>query len=106
MSSQRLKVTLNPDREEDRRILDYLLYCGEPKSKVFKKALLQYMEAKTEDGSYEKLLREIRKVIRDELRNAQPYSIEPFPQPVSQSGDGDEVSPLDFLDQLAAMAPD
>ena len=73
MSSQRIKVILNPDREEDRRILDYLLYCGEPKSKVFKMALLQYMEAKTEDGSYEKLLREIRKVIRDELRNAQPY---------------------------------
>ena len=106
MSSQRIKVILNPDREEDRRILDYLLYCGEPKSKVFKMALLQYMEAKSEDGSYEKLLREIRKVIRDELRNAQPYGIEPFPQPVSQSGDGDEVSPLDFLDQLAAMAPD
>lgn len=106
MSSQRIKVILNPDREEDRRILDFLLYTGEPKSKVFKAALLQYMEAKTEDGWQERLLREIRKVIREELQDVQFNSKDPFSQPVSQSIDDEEVSPLDFLDQLAAMAPD
>lgn len=106
MSSQRIKVILNPNREEDRRILDYLLYCGEPKSRVFKTALLQYMEAKSESDGYEKLLREIRKAVREELRNVQPCGKEPFSQPVSPSVDDEEVSPLDFLDQLAAMATD
>ena len=105
MNSQRVKVILNPDREEDRRILDYLLYAGEPMSKVFKTAMLRYVEAKSEEGSHEKLLLDIRKVLREELQQFQPCGKELFSEAVSKTDDEEVVSPLDFLDQLAAMAP-
>ena len=104
MNSQRIKVVLNPDKEDDRRILDYLLYAGEPMSKVFKAAMLQYVEEKYEAGKHEKLLRDIRKVVHEELQQIRFCVNEPYSQPVPQSSDEEEVSPLDFLDQLAEMA--
>lgn len=106
MSSQRIKVILNPDREEDRRILDYLHYSGLPKSKVLKMAMLQLIDSEYESNSHKELLREVRKAVREELRSVQPLVIDTFAQPVSDSDREEDVSPLDFLDQLAEMAPD
>ena len=106
MSSQRIKVILNPDREEDRRILDYLHYSGLPKSKVLKTAMLQLIDSEYESNSHKELLREVRKAVREELRSFQPLVIDTFAQPVSDSDREEDVSPLDFLDQLAEMAPD
>ncbi len=104
MKSQHIKVVLNPDKEDDRRILDFLMYAGEPMSKVFKVAMLQYVEGKYEASRHEKQLLEIRKVIREELQQMQFCGNESFSQPVSQNSDEEEVSPLDFLDQLEEMA--
>lgn len=36
MKPQIVRVVLNADREDDRRILDYLRYAGTPMSKLFK----------------------------------------------------------------------
>ncbi len=104
MNSQRVKVVLNPDRNEDRRILDYLLYAGEPMSKVFKAAMLQYVENSRDAGSHEKLLKDIREIVHEELQQLRFCEEGSFSQPASKAADEEVVSPLDFLDQLEEMA--
>ena len=68
MNSQRVKVVLNPDRDEDRRILVFLQSADEPMSKVFKAAMLQYVESSIGGVNHEKLLRDIREIVHEELQ--------------------------------------
>ncbi len=104
MNSQRVKVVLNPDRDEDRRILVFLQSADEPMSKVFKAAMLQYVESSIGGVNHEKLLRDIREIVHEELQQIQIREKESYSQPVSKVTDEEEISPLDFLDQLEAMA--
>lgn len=103
MKSQLVRVVLNPNREQDKRILDYLLYAGEPMSKAFKTAMLWFIDGRNGNFNHEMLLQELRKVLREELRQFQPSDPACFSQSALQSPNEDEVSPLDFLDQLEAM---
>lgn len=103
MKSQLVRVVLNPDREQDKRILDYLLYAGESMSKAFKTAMLYFIDNRNGNFNHEMLLQEMRKVMREELQHFQPTDPAYFSQPMPQSPNEDEVSPLDFLDQLEAM---
>ncbi len=107
MKPQIVRVVLNANREEDRRILDYFLYAGQPMSKLFKIAMLQYLDRLDMNGEREVSLENIRKVVREELQrlpqttgNASAF------QPVPDYDDDSLVSPLDFLDELAAMGSD
>ena len=107
MKPQIVRVVLNANREEDRRILDYSLYAGQPMSKLFKIAMLQYLDRLDMNGEREVSLENIRKVVREELQrlpqttgNASAF------QPVPDYDDDSLVSPLDFLDELAAMGSD
>lgn len=100
MKAQIVKVVLNPAREDDRRILDYLFYTGKPMSRVFKAAMLRYIDG-TAAFDEEKLLQSIRAVLREELQGVTAVSSLAIP---SQEQEEERVSPLDFLDQLDAMA--
>ena len=102
-----VRVVLNVNREEDRRILDYFLYAGKPMSKLFKIAMLQYLDRLDMNGDREVSLENIRKVVREELqRLPQVAGSSSSFQPVSDYDDDSLVSPLDFLDELAAMGSD
>ena len=100
MKAQIVKVVLNPAREDDRRILDYLFYSGKPMSRVFKAAMLRYIDGEAAFDE-EKLLQRIRAVLREELRGVADVSSLAAPL---QEQEEERVSPLDFLDQLDAMA--
>ncbi len=66
MKSKIVRVVLNANREDDRRILDYFLYAGKPMSKLFKIAMLQYLDRLDMNGDQEVSLDNIRKVVREE----------------------------------------
>jgi len=107
LKPQIVRVVLNANREDDRRILDYFLYAGAPMSKLFKIAMLQYLDRLDMNGDREVSLENIRKVVREELqRLPQPAGSSSSFQPVSDFDDNSLVSPLDFLDELEAMGSD
>ena len=107
MKPQIVRVVLNVNREEDRRILDYFLYAGNPMSKLFKTAMLQYLDRLDMNGDREVSLENIRKVVREELqRLPQTAGSSSSLQPVTDYDDDSLVSPLGFLDELEAMGSD
>ena len=100
MTGKRIKVILNPDRAEDRRILDYLYYAGVPYSKAIKTAVLFYLDRETGDRE-ERLLQRIRDTIQESVRRMSiaAQGNEPTGS-ASTEEDEESVSPLDFLDEL------
>ncbi len=107
MKSKNVRVVLNIDREADRRILDYFLYAGKPMSKLFKIAMQQYLDRLDMNSDREVSLENIRTVVREELqRIPQTAGCSSSFQPVTDYDDDSLVSPLDFLDELAAMGSD
>ena len=105
MKAHIVKIYLNPDRKEDRRILDYLLYAGMPMSKAFKRAMLAYLDHQESGGSDDTLLSEIRQMLREELQgHVMPTANSTYYESVPSNSDEDTVSALDFLDELENMA--
>lgn len=102
---QIIKVVLNSDRAEDRKILDYFPYAGMSMSKVFKTAMLQFIDRQNGEFSNEPLLRAVRQAIREELKSAQiQTSGEQSQQATRQIEDEEDVDPLAFLDELDKLA--
>ena len=99
-----VRVVLNADREGDRRILDYLFYSGKPMSKLFKMAMHEHIDRQDGVGEEERMLADIRRVIREELQNLKiSEPVASFSQPVNEDDEDPAVSPFDFLDALAQM---
>ena len=104
MMAQIVRVVLNADREDDRRILDYLFYSGKPMSKLFKMAMHEFINRQDGAGEEEKMLADIRRVIREELQSLKISGpVASFSQPVNEDDEAPAVSPFDFLDALAQM---
>jgi len=100
-----IKVYLNADHEEDRRILDFLPYAGVSTSKAFKTAMLRYIDYKNGDYQSDPFLQAVRKIIREELKEAQIQVVSQQAGASTQPDDADiEVDPLAFLDELENMA--
>ena len=100
MKGKRVKVILNPDRAEDRRILDYLYYAGVPYSKAIKTAVLFYLDRETGDRE-ERLLQRVRDTIKESVRGMSiaAQGCDPTGSAPTEV-DEESVSPLDFLDEL------
>ena len=100
MKGKRVKVILNPDRAEDRRILDYLYYAGVPYSKAIKTAVLFYLDRETGDRE-ERLLQRVKDTIQESVRGMSIAAQGCAPALSASAGEEEEaVSPLDFLDEL------
>ena len=99
MKGKQIKVILNPDREDDRRIMDYLLYAGRSKSKAVKDAVLFYLDKSTYRNEDE-LLQRVRDALREELRGLNLAAVSEISKNSSFVPDEEPVSPLDFLDEL------
>ena len=100
MKGKQVKVILNPDREDDRRIMDYLLYAGRSKSKAVKDAVLFYLDNSTFRDKDELLLQRVRDVVREELNGLSLAAASGSIESNTLTPDEEPVSPLDFLDEL------
>ena len=104
MMAQIVRVVLNADREDDRRILDYLFYSGKPMSKLFKMAMHEFINRQDGVGEEERMLADIRRVIREELQNLKISGpTDSYSQPANEDDEDTVVSPFDFLDALEQM---
>ena len=97
MRGKRIKVILNPDREDERRILDYLYYSGTSNSKAIKSALLDYLDRREGGRENSLFLQEVKETIRESVQGLQLSGNLSEPVP---SSDEEQVSPFDFLDAL------
>lgn len=97
MRGKRIKVILNPDREDERRILDYLYYSGTSNSKAIKSALLEYLDLREGGRENNAFLQEVKETIRESVQGLQLSGSLSEPVP---SSDEEQVSPFDFLDAL------
>ena len=100
MKGKQVKVILNPDREDDRRIMDYILYAGRSNSKAIKDAVLYYLDNSAYRNEGELLLQRVRNAVREELRNLNLSAVSEIGKNSSFVSDEEPVSPLAFLDEL------
>lgn len=99
MKGKRVKVILNPDRQKDRRILDYLYYAGMPNSKAIKVAVLAYLDG--EDDGNDQFLQKVKEAVRESVQDLRLAPANGGSLSVSAEMDDEEpVSMLDFLDAL------
>ena len=104
MKSKIVRIALSEEREDDRRILDYLFYSGIPMTKAMKIAVLRYLDELESPGKEGLSLTNIRNVIREELQNVLlTGSMTPASEPLRYDSGEEPVSPLDFLDELEKM---
>ncbi len=102
MKAKGIKIYLNPDHEEDRRVIDYLLYARESNTKAIVNAVNFYLDAqegKNDNG----LLGQIKAAVRESIQGLQiaPVNAGFSSRPVQQEPD-DEVSMLDFIEALGS----
>jgi len=106
MRGKRIKVILNPDREDDRRILDYLLYAGPSYSGAIKNALLAYLDTLDGENSSSRLLQEVKDAIRESVQGLHIAPNDSYNGSAQKDTDEEEpVSMLDFLDELEKGPP-
>lgn len=101
MKALRIKINLNPDKEDDRRILDYLRYAGVSNTQAVRTAVLFYLDREENGGTNRQFLQEIKEAIRESVQSIQ---LEPGNHSVSvkeqESIEEDPVSGLEFLKEL------
>lgn len=101
MRAHRIKINLNPDREADRRVLDYLHYSGVSNSKAIITAVCAYLD-RQDAGEGSRFLQEVKETIRESVQGLQ---LAPSSGALNAATTEDEdVSPLDFLDALESGA--
>ena len=73
-------------------------------SKLFKMAMHEFIDRQDGAGEEERMLADIRRVIREELQNLKISGpVESFSQPVNEDGEDTVVSPFEFLDAMEQM---
>ena len=106
MRAKRITLYLNPDREEERRTLDYLQYARQSNSKAIAAAVTWYLDHRDRESAMnDRLLREVRDTIRSSLQGVQSVPADAS----SVSGDApvddqeDQVDPLEFLEAFGCL---
>ena len=101
MKAKGIKIYLNPNHEEDRRVMDYLLYSGVSNTKAITKAVIFYLDTLEGRCDNSQLLEQIRGAVRESLKDLQLNSqAVDFPSQVVQQDTEEPVSVLDFIEEL------
>ena len=102
MRAKRITLYLNPDREEERRTLDYLQYARQSNSKAIAAAVTWYLDHRDRESAMNDRL--LREAIRSSLKGVQSAPADAS----SVSGDApvadqDRVDPLEFLEAFGCL---
>ncbi len=96
-----IKTYLNPDIEEERRVLDYLLYSGESNSQAIIKAVLFYLDAMDGTDDNSRLIEQIKAAVRESVQGIQIAGTgTACSSQQSQQELEEPVSMLDFIEAL------
>lgn len=105
MAIKNIKIRLNLDKEQDRRVYEYLESCGGSLCRAAVSALYSHIEHMDEDAFLERIIQ----TIREETQKANTLSVllSQFQQPATQISQPDtalrenEDAVMDFLDTFA-----
>jgi hypothetical protein len=100
MKSKRVYITLNPERDKDRRILDYLKAAECSSGKAISVAVLNYLDWQDHSGEYAALLQTVRDTIRECFQTRSDLDSAKSLPTASAEDDENPVSPLDFIDAI------
>jgi hypothetical protein len=101
MKAKRIKIGLNPGRETDQRVLDYLQHAGVSNSRAIIIAVLYYLDHQEKHNDSKAFLQEVKDTIRESVQSIPFSAAANHSQEVSvEDGEEDTVSPLDFLDSM------
>ena len=96
----KITVRLNPSKAADQRVLEYLQTAGISYSKAVIKAINAYLDMQTEEERKDAFLREVRSIVREELRSNPMMGMLPYFQPPAEQKPTQETEDvmLAFLD--------
>ena len=96
----KITVRLNPSKAADQRVLEYLQTAGISYSKAVIKAINAYLDLQTEKERKDAILREVRSIVREELRSNPMMGMLPYFQPPAEQKPTQETEDimLAFLD--------
>jgi hypothetical protein len=100
MNSKRIYITLNPKRDEDRRVLEYLQNAEGSCGKAVIVAVVDYLDRKEHGGEYGALLQTVQDTIRECFQALAIQSSIQKTQTSSAENDDEMISPLDFIDAM------
>jgi hypothetical protein len=100
MKSKRIYFTLNPKKEDDQLVLEYLQNAGCPYGKAIIIAVLDYLNRQKQDSECKELVQVVRDTIQDCFHSLSAYnSAQEAQAPTTEISD-ESVSPLDFIDAM------
>ena len=96
----KITVRLNPSKAADQRALEYLQTAGISYSKAVIKAINAYLDLQTGKERKDAFLREVRSIVREELRSNPMMGMLPYFQPPAEQKPTQETEDimLAFLD--------
>lgn len=107
MSVKNIKIRLNLEKENDRRVYDYLLNAEKSHSKAVIFAVCGFLDLSEEKAKEDAFLQRVINTIREEAVKLNPFTglLQLLPQPVAQTPiepentqEEVEENMLDFLD--------
>ena len=99
MRAKSVKLYLNPNDEDERRVLDYLRYSGTSITNAITRAVVFYLDAQDERSGKDGLPQAVRDTIRESVQGL-AFSSADNCQNATEYEDEEPVSMLDFLDAL------
>ncbi len=96
-----IKTYLNPNNEDERRVLDYLMYAGIPNSHALIHAVLFYLDAKDGKDDNSRLVEQVKAAVRESVQGMQIARIDDVP--CSQPGQQEAEEPVSMLDFIEAL---
>ena len=96
----KITIRFNDGKAADKRALDYLQTVGISYSKAVIKAINAYLDLQTEEERKDAFLREVRSIVREELRSNPMMGMLPYFQPPAEQKPTQETEDimLAFLD--------
>ena len=107
MSVKNIKIRLNLEKENDRRVYDYLLHADKSHSKAVIFAVCRFLDLSEEKVKEDAFLQKVINTIREEAVKLNPFTglLQMLPQPVTHESpepedtqEEAEENMLDFLD--------
>jgi hypothetical protein len=99
MKSKRVYLRLNPDKDTDRRVLEYLENSGVSNGRAITVAVLDYLDRQEETRESKAFLQEVKDTILECFQLFQVSGADRSASTPSAEED-DAVSPLDFIDAM------
>ena len=96
----KITIRFNDGKAVDKRALTYLQTVGISYSKAVIKAINAYLDLQTEEERKDAFLREVRSIVREELRSNPMMGMRPYFQPPAEQKPTQETEDimLAFLD--------